>query len=303
MSYKADGAGDHTALFEPFQECRACLVKLAGTAAKMAADDPEIRAGAEAAGRAVFDASEKEDISSPELANRMLREIRRVSGAHDPYFEYKKQEMALAGQVFERLKETLRPGLKPALTMAALGNSLDFFRPAREAMPEMEKLLAGSFTFTRDDSDKLEAILDRKPDLVLYLADNSGEAYFDIPLYEHLASRAGRVVLVVKGGPALNDLTLSDLENSDLKPRIREAISTGADGAGLDWENLSPDFLELLQKADLVMAKGMANFETLYPKPLHCPTLFIFKVKCRPMKDFLKAPPESFWALWREAGA
>ena len=45
------------------------------------------------------------------------------------------------------------------------------------------------------------------------------------------------------------------------------------------------------------------NFETLYPRSLPCPVFFLLRVKCRPMGDYLQAPPESFWALWKEKTA
>jgi hypothetical protein len=76
-------------------------------------------------------------------------------------------------------------------------------------------------------------------------------------------------------------------------------VDTGADGAGIEWGRVSSEFLDLLDRADLVLAKGMANFETLYGRRISPAAFYVFKVKCRPMKDFLQAPPETYWALWR----
>ena len=44
----------------------------------------------------------------------------------------------------------------------------------------------------------------------------------------------------------------------------------------------------------------MANFETLFPQSMHAPCLYIFKVKCQPIQNYMQAPVDSFMALWQE---
>ena len=85
-----------------------------------------------------------------------------------------------------------------------------------------------------------------------------------------------------------------------LSQRFDEVADTGTDGAGIEWQGVSPDFLGLLSRADLVLAKGMANFETMYGRDLKPPVLFLFKLKCRPLREYLNGPPDSYWALWQE---
>ena len=284
-----------------FPQCLDCLFDLARTAAEMAAgSDPQVKARAEEAAAAVLAQAETSGLTSPEVANRMLRAMRRETGVADPYSRFKVEEMAQARSAFEKAMRLVGQDLRSRLSLAVLGNSLDFFRPADEALAEVASTLSSPLRFFHDDSERLESYLSSKPGLILYLTDNAGEVYFDLLLYDYLRQRAGRLVLIVKGGPALNDLTRADLERAGLSDRFDEVADTGTDGAGVDWENVSTAFLALLEKADLVLAKGMANFETLYPRPLPGPTFFLFKVKCIPIKDYLKAPPESYWALWRE---
>jgi hypothetical protein len=111
------------------------------------------------------------------------------------------------------------------------------------------------------------------------------------------------MVLVVKGGPALNDLTRKELKKSGLEKYIPYVADTGADGAGVDWENVSPEFMELFNSSDVVVAKGMANWETIFPRRLSVPVFFLFKVKCKPLRDYLDAPADSYWALWKPAAS
>ena len=167
-------------------------------------------------------------------------------------------------------------------------------------MAEIPDQIKTGLSFYHDDVAALETFLSNDPKLVLYLTDNAGEVYFDLPLYEHIRKRTDRTVLVVKGGPALNDLTRAELEEAKLEDQFDEVADTGTDGAGVDWGYVSEAFLDLVGAADLVLAKGMANFESLISHSLLAPVFFLFKAKCGPIQDYLEAPAGSYWALWRE---
>ncbi len=69
---------------------------------------------------------------------------------------------------------------------------------------------------------------------------------------------------------------------------------------GIDWDNVSGEFLELLASADLIISKGMANFETLYPRRISAPSFYLLKVKCEPIQNYIQAPANSFLAIWKE---
>jgi uncharacterized protein with ATP-grasp and redox domains len=185
--------------------------------------------------------------------------------------------------------------------LAALGNSLDFFKDPEQALSEIPDLFNTNFSFYFDHIHRLESVLAMRPQKLLYLTDNSGEIYFDLPLFDYLKKYADKIYLVVKGGPALNDLTRVELESAKLIDKFDIVVDTGTDGAGIDWDNVSNEFLDLLTSADLIISKGMANFETLFPKDITAPTFFIFKVKCEPIQNYIQAPINSFQALWKEA--
>ena len=53
--------------------------------------------------------------------------------------------------------------------------------------------------FYHDDRDHLEKFLQEKPGTVLYLADNSGEIFFDLPLFQHLRSTPAGLFWRLKG--------------------------------------------------------------------------------------------------------
>ena len=270
-------------------------------AAQAIGDDSSFLLQTEAVAREILADAEQKGLTSPDAGNRILREVRIRSGVSDPYAKFKAREMAQARKILSQMKGTLSDDLRSCVNLAALGNSLDFFTDPDEALSQIPKQIQKGAFFFHDDIDQLEKFLSAGPGLVLYLTDNAGEIYFDKPLYEYIQKRAGRTVLVVKGGPSLNDLTRVELRADDLEEKFSEVADTGTDGVGIDWVCVSKEFLDFVDQADLILAKGMGNFESMYPRDLSCPVFFLFKVKCQPMQDYLEAPVESYWALWKEA--
>lgn len=286
-------------LFDPIPQCSECLLGLARQAAALACgDDPRLaQQGMEAAGR-VLEQCRGGTLASPQIARLILAEIRRVTGIPDPFCEFKRREMARSREAVSRLEGAVGPDLRSRVILAALGNSLDFFNDPDLALAGTARRISQGISFFRDDVDRLQACLSGNPGLVLYFTDNAGEIHFDLPLFDYIRNRARRAVLVAKGGPALNDLTRADLASADLGGVFREAADTGSDSPGVDWDLAPANLLELAGAADLIVSKGMANFETIRPRAMAAPVFYVFKVKCRPVANYLQAPEGSFMAMW-----
>jgi len=266
----------------------------------VAGNDPGLRARAESVAREIIGHARDRNLTSPEAANQILRKIHQLSGVSDPFAQFKHNEMAGAARIFSMLDTYDKDDLRSLVSLAVLGNSLDFFKDPEQALAEIPDLVQRGVSFFHDDIARLEGFLAKDPRLILYLSDNAGEIYFDYPLYTYIRERAGRTILVVKGGPSLNDLTLSELECSQLAERFTEVADTGTDGVGIEWDRVSGAFLSLIDEADLIISKGMANLESIYPKRISCPVFFLFKAKCRPIQDYFHSPADSFWALWHD---
>ena len=285
----------------PIPQCMECLQSLAKNTALLAADNqPGLVEKSERAARKILADAEINPTSSPQIANLILREIRRLSGVDDPFAEIKVREMEQARQLCAQLDANVGETLPSRVRLAALGNNLDFFISTERALADIPQQFSNKITFFRNDIDQLEACLRRTPGTVLYLTDNAGEVYFDRPLYETIRGRSRKTILVVKGGPALNDLTRAELKTTGLEKMFDPVMDTGTDGAGIDWQTVSKDFLDLIASADLIISKGMANFETLYPRDIAASVFFLFKVKCEPIQKYIQAPANSFLALWKE---
>ncbi|MCI5212665.1 MAG: DUF89 family protein, partial [Candidatus Electrothrix sp. ATG2] len=112
---------------------------------------------------------------------------------------------------------------------------------------------------------------------VLYLCDNCGEIAFDGLLIKQLQGLGCQVTAAVRESPIINDATVEDAHACGLDT-ICPVISNGTGCPGTPLESCSGEFREYFQAADLIISKGMGNFETL--SEVSAPIFFLFTVKC-----------------------
>ena len=97
----------------------------------------------------------------------------------------------------------------------------------------------------------------------------------------------GRVTLAVRGVPVLNDATLEDAAVAGLH-QVAEVIDNGSDAPGTILTQTSPAFQRQFREADLIIAKGQGNFETL--SDADAPVFFLLTVKCPAVGAAVDAP-------------
>ena len=112
-------------------------------------------------------------------------------------------------------------------------------------------------------------------DEILYLADNAGEIFFDRLLIELMPLE--KVTVAVRGSPIINDATITDAEEAGLTDLVT-VIDNGSDGPGTILEDCSEDFRARFDQADLIVAKGQGNYETLSDADKDI--FFVLKAKC-----------------------
>ena len=67
-------------------------------------------------------------------------------------------------------------------------------------------------------------------------------------------------------------------------------ITTGAKAIGVRLDESPKWFIDLYNNADLILAKGMANWETMTETPAPCPTMYLYRTKCEPVATAVGAP-------------
>ena len=121
-----------------------------------------------------------------------------------------------------------------------------------------------------------------KAENILYILDNCGEAVLDRLLLETMKDK---VTIGVRGKPIINDITRKELADSALDDF--PVIDTGCNAPGAPLRMISPEFRDKMESADLVIAKGQGNFESLEGFFTAKPIYFLFRAKCPVIQKYL----------------
>jgi uncharacterized protein with ATP-grasp and redox domains len=233
------------------------------------------------------------------------RVIARVTGCADPYQEMKKEANKHAMELLPGLRKHVSEQpeaerLRAACLISCLGNVVDYDVPGNDSDIDaaMDLLDQG---FYIDDIDELKKHIEKGTRL-LFFTDNAGEIAFDTLVVKELRRLGAHVTVAVKGGPSLNDALMRDAEDVGMTEAANEVITTGTDAIGVRLDE-SPDwFLERFYHADVIIAKGMANWETLTETPAPCPLMYLFRTKCEPVARSVGVPERQNVALLVEKG-
>ena len=272
----------HTAL-----ECIPCLARQALEAARFVTDDPAVH---ERVLRDVLRSATEMDLAQcpPAVGQRIHRHLRQLTGVDDPYRAVKDRFNRMALDMLPDLAVRVRQAADPlgtALRLAIAGNVIDLGVNGGLTENEARQAVAGAMEEPlHGDVERFRQAAKAAND-ILYLADNAGEIVFDRLLIGRLQTE--RVTVVVRGGPILNDATMADAEAAGLCGLV-ETIDNGSDAPGTILGDCSEDFRRRFAEADLIIAKGQGNFETLSDETANI--YFLFKVKCPVIADHVGLP-------------
>ena len=230
--------------------------------------------------------------------NKLLHEMYGLE--LDRYREEKAQSNRIALEHLADVRtrvEQAEDRLYAALQFAIAGNYLDFSAlQGKISFAEFQSILDGvhSLEIDRGVYDALREDL-QKAQKLLYLTDNAGEIVFDRVLAEelHRAYPGLSITFCVRGGIAANDATREDAAAVGIPFPV---IDSGSNVAGTPLDQLGEEADRAIRESDVILAKGMANTETM----LGCGynVYYAFLVKCprfverfgRPMFTPILAP-------------
>lgn len=220
--------------------------------------------------------------TAPEIAFRMHQHAKNITGNDDPYARLKEQYNEIAKRIYERIYEEkwLDRSDDPfdmACRLAIAGNIIDFSVGLRLKEADIVKSVEESIKhdiYGTGTAALKEAV--KKSKNIMYIADNAGEIIFDRFLLENLP--VDKVTYVVKGGPIVNDATMQDAISTGIVELVK-VIDNGHTAQGTILKDCSSTFKHEFSKADLIISKGQANFETL--SDIKDKTIFyLLRAKC-----------------------
>lgn len=233
------------------------------------------------------------DVSSPWFNPQVAELLHRHYGL--PLDRFRQEKADSNRFVLERM-EDIRSRIVQAedpvlagLQFAILGNYLDF------------SALRGQVSFDKL-SDMLDQALNMELDQevyrtfrrqleegkkLLYLTDNAGEIGFDRLFAEEIAKAHPQleITFCVRGDIAINDATRLDAEAVGIPFRV---IDNGNNIPGTQLDRLGEEARQALAESDVILAKGMANVETMAGCGYN--VYYAFLVKCQRFVDRYHKP-------------
>lgn len=228
-------------------------------------------------------ASEHFDFSQspPEVASDVYEAMAEFAHREDLYAELKAHATARALAFVPALHVTLNNSddkLTTLLKIAVAGNVIDL---AAEVSFDLDEELDKIFhtRFGIDDVALLKRQLSKAKTL-LYIGDNVGEHIFDYLAIETLQQLYPdlHVSYMVRGNPIINDVTIKEAKEAGFDT-LCELVDSGVNTPGFVYERANLQAQKLFDSADLVITKGMGNYECLSPSPRDN-LLYLLKVKC-----------------------
>lgn len=232
----------------------------------------------------------------PPLIGQMIhRRLRELTGVMDPYRAAKARFNRLITELLPELRASVVAADEPLLAaakIATVANAIDLGMYSVLSNAAVQEALLNACTQQLwGDWSGFRAAAGRAT-RILYLADNCGEVVADRLLVEQLG--AERVTLVTRTVPVLNDVTLEDALALNLN-EVVEVIDNGSDAPGTILNDCSLDLQARFARADLIVAKGQGNFETLSEAGQNI--YFFFKAKCPVVAAHIGLPVDAHVVL------
>jgi uncharacterized protein with ATP-grasp and redox domains len=265
-------------------ECAACFLRQSREALDLATDDEELKMDiTEKLVKIVSENFRRGGVSNV-IGTQIHRTIKNKTGNNDPYRKEREISNDIAFQYVPMVEKLIEKdsSIKNYLKVAIAGNVIDFGALGLDT--DMESLIVTTMQKepTIDDSTELETELETA-DTVLYLADNIGEIVMDKILIKKLADYDVDITVALKEKPILNDACMEDALKIGLD-EVSKLTTTGTDSIGIISEDVSPEFMAKFMESDLIIAKGLGNYEglgemDLKDKPVFC----LLNAKCKPV--------------------
>ena len=263
-----------------YLDCIPCFLRQALDACRMVTNNEDFH---ESVLREVMALVREFDFTEPppRMAQKTHRLIRRHLQDDDPYRGIKKDSNRLAVSLYPQLKQKIDDSPNPfetATRLAIAGNIIDFGAISNPnlALDYVHRSINESFS-APISVPTLESFRKAACDAenILYIGDNAGEIIFDRLLIEQIGPH--KVTFVVRGKPVINDAVMADARDAKMNDFVN-IVDNGTDIPGTILRDCSSEFIRCYERADLIIAKGQGNYETLNEEKKR--TFFLLRVKC-----------------------
>ncbi len=227
--------------------------------------------------------------SPPEVAADVYEKMALIAKKYDLYDEQKEHSTQKALSFVPFLKEKLSLSENKLLTatkIAVAGNVIDLAAEVEFDLHEELEMIFETH-FSHNDFESLRENLNVAKS-VLVIGDNAGEHIFDYLFIETLQKIFPDIKFsyMVRGNPIINDVTIKEAKEAGFD-KLCELVDSGVNTPGFTYDRANEYSKNLFDKADLIISKGMGNYECLSPSHRE-KICFLLKVKCNVVADSLQ---------------
>jgi len=221
--------------------------------------------------------------ASPVATERMDRRFTEYFGVNRSFEEAKKKYNDLLLEKEDELMAEVEASddrLLTALKLSRIGNYIDFGALAAVEEETLSDLIKRAPNDEIDGATYERFVKDLgNASKMIFIPDNCGEIVFDKILLRVIREEYPELELtaLVRGRPVLNDVTEEDALYVGID-KICPVMSNGSGIAGNFIPDLSDEVVSFLRSADLIVAKGQGNFETMFGCDLNI--YYVFLCKC-----------------------
>ncbi len=272
------------------ETCVDCLLSRISFECSLCGVDAALAAETQKACRHVIDNLRDRPMSHPQVASRIHRQAYALLKTPDPFDELKHEGNRQAADVCRQVRGRLHT-FRDYVHAAVIANIFDYAVKGHTVTSDFLSFFNGEIgkELYIDDTDKILPLCSR----VVYLSDNCGEIVFDKLVIQYLKSHGSHVTLAVKEAPILNDATMEDALFLGLDTIVDHLTTTGGGSnaeIGINMDLIPEDLRQAIDNCTIIIAKGMANFESLSEMENLPPVAYMLAAKCRPVADELGVP-------------
>lgn len=222
------------------------------------------------------------ELSAPALLEPVTKLYESYWGSQEGFQAEKKSFNDFLLFMEEELEKKIRSTKDPlatALCYARLGNYIDLSALSDVSTEKLLELFAKAVEDPLDAEEYQHFLQDLEHgEHLVYLTDNCGEVVLDKLVIKLLKEQYPklRIEVLVRGIPVTNDADMKDAEYVGLT-KLVPVFGNGSGIAGTELSKISQEAREKLEHADVIIAKGQGNFETIHTCGLNIYYLFLCK--------------------------
>jgi len=277
-------------------ECVPCLIKRIIFETQLSTEDERLQTNVIKNACSMLSKIYDTNKCSADIATKVHKMVYEKLGDKDPYYTLKKTSNEVAKSLLPKIKKIIKKSdnpLKSSMICSIIGNILDFGIEGASSNPEkfsldFDKMYSEGLGY--DDYNRVENLI-KKSNKVIYFCDNCGEIVFDKIVCRELKrfNPKLKITLVVRGEPIISDATIDDAKELKFSDVVQKILTTGCFAIGVNFNEMPFDLKNDLKKTDLIICKGMANYEA-FSETDYKPIAYLLRTKCSAIANSMKLP-------------